>query len=149
MEEKDSESSFAETVPTGPWHLFPGLPHREAEPSKGIQVKQIGMEGILGGCTFPAPTHKQYFFLIERIFNYQLILEGCGLLLITVENAAHIYSLSLGAGPSPFLPKDSEHSGTQALQTLLGFQCLIPPFQGLQTSGNPSLLQLWERGIVN
>lgn len=49
MEVKDSASSFAETVPTGPWHLFPGLPHWEAEPSEGIQVKQIGMEGILGG----------------------------------------------------------------------------------------------------
>ena len=65
MEVKDSESSFAETVPTGPWHLFPGLPHWEAEPSKEIEVKQIGMESILGGCTFPAPTHKQYFFFFQ------------------------------------------------------------------------------------
>ena len=77
---------------------------------------------------------KQYFYNRK---NFQLPTYLRRLWLISDHSGK--CCLLLRTGPCPLPPKGSKHSGTPALQALIGFLGLIPLFQGLQTNGKPPL----------
>lgn len=94
-----------EKIPNPPLQLGPGFSFQDrtdwkAEPSPEIQDKRIGMEDILEGGTLPAPIQKKNL-LIERIFNHQLILKGCGYFWSRWKRCPRTSSTSSGAASPP------------------------------------------------
>lgn len=115
-----------------------GHPPWETGPSPEIHIKRTGTKGIWGVLSPHPPKGKN--FLIESICNYQLILKGCGLLRIAMDDAVRIHT-AWPAWPPPLLPaKDGRLSTVvepSAHQGLLGFQCLTPPARDCGPRENP------------
>lgn len=84
-----SKSSFAKTLTMRPWDLVPGMSSLGGRALQGDQGKTNWDERHLVRLYSPSNHPKARIFL-NRIFNYQLILKGCGLLPITMGNVVHI-----------------------------------------------------------